>query len=196
MIDMLELLSFPEIRDRAHRISIETYHRMIEAGEFDEAPVELVDGVIIEKMSKSDLHILLVDYLVELLRDHCPRNEFWVRKEDPITTGRSEPEPDVSIIDGPRPGLGAAKPTKARFVIEVAIHSLTLDRAKAAHYAEAGVSEYWIVRPEARKIEVYRNPAGDSYETRLATEASETLSSSALPGFEFNLDDALKLMES
>lgn len=84
-----------------------------------------------------------------------------------------------------------SKPTTAQFIIEVAIHSLALDRAKAREYGNAGVPEVWIVQPEGRVIEVYRNPVTGVYSQVLEIPADALLESSSLPGFSFRLADAL-----
>ena len=79
---MLEVLDSPDIRKRVAPITIERYHRMIDLGVFAEWKVELLNGVLVEKMSKSELHLFLVDLLVELLFGYCSGSDFWVRKEE------------------------------------------------------------------------------------------------------------------
>lgn len=188
---MLEVLDSPDIRKQVAPITIERYHRMIDLGVFDEWKVELLNGVLVEKMSKSELHLFVVDFLMELLLGFCSRSDLWVRKEDPITIGTSEPEPDISVIKGSRSQFRRSKPTTAQFVVEVAISSLAIDRAKAAEYAKAGIPEYWIVRPEAALIDVYRFPVNGQYTETTEVPAETALASSALPGFSFNLAKAL-----
>lgn len=189
---MLEALEIQDIRERVAPITIERYHRMIDLGVFDGWNVELLNGVLVEKMSKSELHVYLVDLLVELLRDFCASAKFWVRKEDPITIGDSEPEPDVSVIAGARSDFRRSKPTTAQFVAAVAVSSLGVDRAKAADYAKAGIAEYWIVRPEELLIEIYRNPIDGAYTERTELSGETAVDSIALSGFSFALADALK----
>jgi Uma2 family endonuclease len=189
---MLEVLDIPDVRNQIAPISIERYHRMIEMGLFDDWNVELLNGALVEKISKSSFHVFVVDLLLELLRAHCPETEFWVRKEDPLTIGDSEPEPDISVVAGSRRQYKHTNPITARFVIEVAISSVGIDRAKAGDYAAAGVPEYWIVRPEAKTTEVYRNPVDGEYTSKEEVPAASRLESSALPGFFFFLTDALK----
>jgi len=172
-------------------ISIERYHQMIDLGVFDEWKVELLDGVLVEKMSKSELHLFVVDLLMELLLDFTRGSQFWVRKKDPITMERSELEPDVSVVKGSRSQFRHAKPRTAQLVIEVAISSLSIDRAKAIEYAKAGIAEYWIVQPEARQTEVYRFPTGERFTKSIIVPAESILESSALPGFSFLLEKAL-----
>ena len=138
---------------------------------------------------------LSINFLYQALAKFCAGSgsEWFVGKEDPITIGNSEPEPDISVIKGQLSDFRHAKPTTAQFVIEVAISSLALDRAKARDYVIARVPEYWIVVPEAetiRTIEVYRHPATGAYTEKLEVPAESTLESTALPGFSFNLRDA------
>ena len=188
---MLEILENPDLREHVAPITIDHYHRMIELGVFAGWNVELLDGVLVEKMSKSELHLYLVDLLFELLRAHCSAAGLWVRKEDPITIGDSEPEPDLSIVAGTRRDFRHRKPTTARLVIEVAVSSLVIDRAKAGSYASAAIPEYWIVRPDAQLTEVYRRPTSGVYTEVAEVDAQAALESEALPGFRFSLAEAL-----
>ncbi len=188
---MLEVLEIPEIRHRVDPVSVERYHRMIELGLLADRPVELIDGVIVEKMSKSPLHVYLVDWLWKRLHAHASGAGWWVRKEDPLTLARSEPEPDLSVVSGSREEHRHAQPGTARFIIEVAIHSLAVDRAKTKEYARAGVPEVWIVQPEERTTEVHRHPAEDRYTEVFGVPADALLESVALPGFTFTLAAAL-----
>ena len=188
---MLEVLEIPEVRKRVAAVTVERYHRMIDLGFFAERPVELINGVIVEKMSKSALHLYLVALLLKSLQRHCAEAVFWVRKEDPITIGNSEPEPDLSVVKGSLEDFRHVKPTTAQFVAEVAINSLALDRAKVREYGKAEVPEVWLVQPEERAIEVYRNPLAGVYSEILEVPAETVLESIALPGFAFRLADAL-----
>ncbi len=188
---MLEILEDAEIRKRVAPVTIERYHRMIAAGVFDECPVELINGVIVQKMSKSELHLFVFQVLFRALAKFCPEDQFLVRKEDPLTIGDSEPEPDISVVAGRLEDFWLLKPTTAHLVIEVAISSLALDRAKTATYAQAGVPEVWIVVPEDQRTEVYRRPVDGRYSEVLHIAAETLVESSALPGFAFDLSAVL-----
>jgi Putative restriction endonuclease len=95
---MLPLLDTPGFRERALPLSVETWHWMIERGV---APprAELLQGLIVEKMSKSPLHTKLLDRLWKAF-DTSLGKEFWVRKEEPLTLADSEPEPDLAVVPG------------------------------------------------------------------------------------------------
>lgn len=189
---MLEILNIPDVRERVAPITIERYHRMIDLGLFAEWNVELLNGGLVERMSKSALHQFLVDLLVSLLRNACSESDFWVRQEGPITIGDSEPEPNVSAVRGVRAQFKHANPSTAQFVIEVCVSSLAIDRAKALDYAKAGVVEYWIVRPGAKLTEVYLEPNESGYAEVVEIPAQTTLDSVAMPGFKFNLAETIE----
>lgn len=189
---MLDILDIPTLRERMAPISVEKYHRMIESGIFDDWDVELLDGVLVKKISKSELHVYFTDLFVDLVRSFCGSGEFWVRKEDPITIGNSEPEPDLSVIKGQRSDFRYCKPQTALFVAEVAISSFSIDLAKAVDYAAAEVAEYWVIRPEEKLIKVFQQPVNGRYEVERDYDAQELIESVALPGFEFRLADHLE----
>ncbi len=185
---MIEVLNIPDFRKRVAPISVALYHRMIESGEFGDRSFELIEGSLVEKMSKSELHVFLVRLLFHQLQDCCPETCF-VQKEDPVTLDESEPEPDVSVIEGD--WRVVKKPTTARFVAEVAITSIAVDRAKAPGYARAEIPEFWIVCPELEQTEVYRKPVNGQYTEKLTIDAKTPIQSTALPGFSFNLAEAI-----
>ena len=107
------IVKSPGISQWVAPVSVDAYHRMIESGVFAEKSYELIEGVLIEKMSKSHLHSLVVDILLDLLKSFCPREEFWVRQEAPITLDHSEPEPDLSVIRGARSDFESNQPRRS-----------------------------------------------------------------------------------
>lgn len=178
---MVGILDQPEFRKHVVPLSVAAYHRLGELGLVDKR-TELIRGVIIEKMSKSPLHELITDQLVDLVKA-AAGDGFWVRKEAPITLADSEPEPDVSVVPGRRVDYAEAHPNSAALVIEVAVSSIDLDREKAAVYAEAGVAEYWLVLVEQKQVEVHRSLAGKGYSCRDIFGVGDVVQSSVLPSF-------------
>jgi Uma2 family endonuclease len=74
-------------------------------------------------------------------------------------------------------------PTTARWVIEVAVASVDLDREKAAIFAAAGVPEYWIVLADEARIEVYADPTTSGYSSQRQFAAQDgDLHSAQFPG--------------
>jgi Uma2 family endonuclease len=163
---MSSILELPSVRQRVSRFSVETYHVMSELGLVDER-TELLRGAIVEKMTKSPLHVSVVSRLFELA-SRAVRPGQMVRKEDPMTLADSEPEPDIAVVVGVADDFRRAHPSAALLVIEVAVRTEETDREKAAIYAEAGVGEYWLVLAEKGAIEVFSRPSAGHYgETRV-----------------------------
>lgn len=158
---MSSLLDNPAIRSGVEPISVEQYRRMGEAGIID-TKTELIAGVILRKMIKSPLHTLTVKRLVDALTGQLGE-EIELRKEEPLTLESSEPEPDIALVSRGSYDPTRSHPATALLVIEVAINSESLDRAKTAIYAAAQVSEYWLVLPERRLVECFADPHGDRY---------------------------------
>ena len=141
---------------------------------------ELLRGVIVEKMSKSILHIQLANR-VFLLLVAALASRFWVRQEAPITTHDSEPEPDISVVAG-RDVDYEQHPTTAKLVVEISVTTLAEDREMAFIYAEAGVEEYWIVNAADRCIEVHRCPQEGRYQETTFHSVGQSFPCSSLPG--------------
>jgi len=158
------ILDEPSVRSSALPITVEQYHRLSSDGIVPES-TELLQGVIIEQMTKSPLHTFLVQRLAGLLAASLPPGLF-IRKEEPLTLVDSEPEPDIAVVIGVPDDYRTSHPATAKLVIEVAIATLGIDRAKSDVYAAAGVDEYWIVVPETRSVEVYRSPSVGGYGSR------------------------------
>lgn len=146
-----------------HRLSVEEYHRLVEAGGFDEdARVELLDGLLAERSPKTRAHENAVAWLARWLMRSVDLETFEVRVASPLTLADSEPEPDVAVIalDAPRP----YHPATATLVIEVAVSSQRRDLGvKPALYAAAGVPEYWVLDLDRRRLVVHRQPRAGEY---------------------------------
>lgn len=157
-----------------HRFSVEQYHRLGELGVLSaEDRVELLEGWIVQKMNQRPIHGFTVRWLHEWLQRQL-ESGWLCQCQLPITTARSEPEPDLAIIQGAHQDFRQRHPSGAecRLVIEVADTSLLKDRAKAAIYQSAGVQEYWIVNLIDRQIERYNfADNSDSLEPQLLTAA-------------------------
>ena len=177
---MTELLEVPAIRQRVARLSVEDYHRL------GELPVELLRGTIIEKMSKSPAHQFFIERVRKILATQIAP-DLTMRQEGPLTFTDSEPEPDLSVVRGLPESYRHAHPTAAELVVEVAVSSLEIDRLKALIYAEAGVSEYWIVCPDEKQVEVYRQPGAQGFAERAVLTAPAIIECAALSGVRLDL---------
>lgn len=158
---MIEILERPEVRCRVAPISVAGYHQLRDLG-LVEVKTELLNGVIVEKITKSPLHTFLAQRLHVWLAEGLPSG-WQLRKEDPLTLVSSEPEPDLALVAGSAETYRSHHPTTADLVVEIAVSSVEVDRAKADVYGEAGVSVYWLVLAEHHRVEVYSQPSPNGY---------------------------------
>ena len=184
---MPAILEIPEVRQRVSPLSVEEYHRLDEFNENGHR-TELIRGILIEKMSKSPLHSSLAKRLYDLISAALPE-KFVVRREDPLTLSDSEPEPDVSVVNGKESDFFASHPRTAELVIEVAVTSPALDRENASLYAEAGVKEYWIVLGLERRIEVYTRPENGRYQDMKVFAVEQTVQCNSVPSVQIRIAD-------
>ena len=177
---MIQILEKPAVRDMVMPMSVEQYHRLSASGVVQES-TELLRGVVIEKMTRSPRHVIVVRRLFKWLSQRS-WSGYHVRKEEPLTFADSEPEPDLAIVAGSDEDFEDSHPGSAEFIIEVAITSRELDREKGAVYAEAGVPEFWIVVPDEQVIEVYTGPSDEGYqEVRRHSDPDAPLAIAAFP---------------
>lgn len=146
-----------------YRLTLDQYHAMAAAGILTEdAPVEFLEGWLVEKMTKNSPHIAATALLLNLINRLLPRGWF-LTVQDPIATAYSEPEPDLAVIRGEPRDYLERRPTATDIVlvVEVADSSLDQDRGlKKRVYAEAGIALYWIVNLIDGQVEVYTDPTG------------------------------------
>src|SRR5438552_10746109 len=186
---MTALLDLPAVRQQMHLMSVEEYHRAGETGVLSD-DVELLRGIVVTKMPESPLHELVAGKMTELLLRQVPE-EFKVRRESPLTLRGSEPEPDISVVKGRWDEWANTHPQTAHLVIEVAVTSEAIAESKAEIYSEAGIAEYWLVRPGERTVNVYREPGRDGYLSRSILGEHDRLRCASIPGVEFPLVDIL-----
>ena len=177
-----ELLQIPEVREHLSPVSVEEYHQFPERNHRGRR-TELVRGIVIEKMPKSPLHRWLATFLYKLI-DRTVGNQLMVWLEQPLTFVDSEPEPDISVATGSLDDYMDHHPQTALLVIEVAVTSIDLDRAKAEIYAEADVQEYWIIDPTTKRVEVYRLPKDGTYTSKKDYGLMETVKCQSIPAIQ------------
>jgi Uma2 family endonuclease len=150
-----------------YRLTVAQYHAMAEAGILGEdAPVELLEGWLVKKMTKLPPHTLGTLFVRRALERILP-DGWYLNSQEPITTTESEPEPDIFIARGDPRDYAERHPGPAdlALVVEVADSSLSYDRStKKRIYARANIAIYWIVNLIDRQIEVYTDPTGPADE--------------------------------
>ncbi|MGI0492190.1 Uma2 family endonuclease [Alkalinema pantanalense CENA528] len=166
-----------------YKWSIDRYHAAIEAGIFDEQPVELLQGDLVVMAPEGTAHAAFssdaADYLRRLLGDRAQ-----IRDAKPITLpNNSEPQPDLAIVKplGMEYRNHHPYPEDIFWLIEYAQSTLAKDLGqKQRIYAEAGIQEYWVVNLQDFHLRVFRALQTGQYTTDL-TLTQDTISPLAFP---------------
>ena len=151
-------------------MTVEQYHTMIDQGILGPGdPVELLEGVIVQKMSKKPPHRIATHATRQALQRLVSKG-WYVDTQEPITLEASEPEPDVSVIRGDTRDYSDRHPgpNDVGLIVEVADASLKRDRiVKKRIYATAGIPFYWVLDLTRRRLVVYSEPQGADYSRRV-----------------------------
>lgn len=177
----------------AHPISVEEYDQMIEHGILTgDDKVELLNGVIIEKMPKGTKHSSANDRLTrffyKLLDD-----KVIVRNQNPIWLDAfSEPEPNIVLASLDEKFYADRHPTPEDILLIIEVSDTTLGRdrfAKGLAYAKAGIRQYLVLNVQEETVEDYRNPNADGYGSKQTFQKGESFSLVAFPEIEIKVDD-------
>lgn len=169
-LELLQMATF-------HSLSVEGYHHLIALGVYPEGePLELIEGLVIQKMSRGTAHDEAMDFLDSALAELVPAGWF-VRSQRAVTLPDSEPEPDYAIVRGAPVRNRGRHPQASEvcLVVEVSNTSLALDRNhKSRIYARAGIPVYWIVNVIDKQIEVLTDPSGPTDAPAYGTSTTYT----------------------
>lgn len=145
------------------QFTVAQYHEMARTGILvDGEPIELLEGWLVNKMTKYPPHSVATFETRRVLERLVPAG-WLVDTQEPITTHDSEPEPDVAVVRGSRRDYldHHPSPRDVGLLVEVADTSLDRDRGwKKRIYAAAGIPCYWIVNLIDRQVEVCTQPSG------------------------------------
>lgn len=165
--------------------TVDALHHAIDAGVFEHPErLELIQGRIIEHMGQNPPHSTLVSEIADMLRAaFSPR--YAIREEKPIHISfDGEPIPDVSAVVGKQSDYREHHPTPndVALLIEVADSSVAYDLGeKALLYAQAGITDYWVVLVNEAVIVRHREPTPEGYQTVIRLAEADTLSPLAAP---------------
>lgn len=166
------------------------------SGLFDGQKLELVEGELINKLSKKRPHtnslVLLMNWLIQTFGPPFvnPETPIDVAPEDNPT---NEPQPDLIVLKRELSHFLSSnpQPKDLHLVVEVADTSLNFDlTAKAALYARAGIAEYWVLDVPGRRLLVHREPKSGWYASVVAYNEAESVAPLAAPQNRFRVADA------
>jgi len=157
------------------------YDQLIELGAFQDEPIQLLRGQLVEMSPQGEEHADALCWLSHYFSRLLDPAQWEVRPQVPFAaTDDSEPEPDILIT---RHRRRRGHPRIAELVVEVSNTSLVIDRTiKRSIYAEAKVPEYWIVDVNARLVEIFTNPKARDYTKVVEVDRSGILRPKHVPG--------------
>ena len=158
--------------------------------QYDGVHAEWVDGEVELKMSVSDVHQRIGNFLFRLMAEYVEAYDlgriFQLEFQMKLTKARSGREPDLffvpksklmntqfSYFDGP-----------ADLVIEiVSTDSVKRDyENKFNEYQSGGVLEYWLIDPLTEQVSFFQSDADGIFQ-RIPSDADGIYYSTGLPGF-------------
>lgn len=172
--------------------TVDEYYEMARVGILKpNERVELLDGEIVPMNAIGTPHLWCVNRLNRHFTGFPDR--AFVQVQLPLRlNNRSEPEPDVVLLQLDTPQDRHPGPQDAYLVIEVADTSLRTDRGrKRTMYARAGIPEYWIVDLQHDRVEVYRDPSRARYQTILLASRDDTVSPLFAPDLQISVSRIL-----
>ena len=125
---------------------------------------ELVDGEIINKMGQKPPHRIVITLLLAYLTRNF--DSLRVQIQGPIDVApqdnpTNEPEPDGVVLVQPTTAYLTGNPPARAVCLMVEVSDTTLRfdlTTKMKRYARAGISDYWVIDINNRKIIVHRDP--------------------------------------
>jgi Uma2 family endonuclease len=167
------------------KFSSEAYHRLSDYGLLpSSARVELLNGEIVEMSPINSPHSGTINRLQKILEKLLGKT-YIIANQNPIQLGvYSEPEPDLAVLNWRDDFYFDQHPTPAEviFLIEVADSTLEKDREiKLPIYAQANISEVWIVNLRARQVEIYTSPKGAEYQQFKIFKPGDLLEGTLVP---------------
>jgi Uma2 family endonuclease len=157
----------PQLLSSLYRMTVDRYDRLVAAGMLDDPKVELIQGLLVRKMSKNPPHMIATGRLFRLLDRLLPAG-WHLRQEGPVRIpDLDEPEPDIAVVAGAIEDYLESHPGPGNLALLVEVAESSLDRdqhEKQTAYARGGVPYYWIVNLVDRQVEVYADPRGGRYQ--------------------------------
>lgn len=154
-------------------------------------PVEMIDGVLIEISPAHHAHAHAMTKLVIAIRSKLQASSTLLADaaiylaKDPMLT------PDLVVLP---PGILSheASGSDPELVVEISDAALRRDVGpKARDYAQNGVSEYWIVDINNRKLHIHRDPGPAGYHNVVIQCWSTPETALLIPGLTLTLSEIL-----
>ena len=178
-------MSTEEIPIHRHRLTVDEYYRMAEAGILaPDARVELIEGEIVDVPPIGSRHSSAVNRLHQALALAIGKRAI-VQAQGPVRLlPRSEPQPDLAVLRAREDFYRDAHPTAvdALLVVEVSNSTLAYDRSvKVPLYARHGIVEAWLLDLKANRMHCFAQPLYGQYGRVSEVTALSKISIAGLP---------------
>ncbi len=175
--------------------TVKEYDRLIEAGILADTPrLELIRGEIVKMAAIGRKHAGCVNRLNDLMHQKLGQSVILAVQNPVAMDELSEPQPDLTILRRQADFYtsGHPQPDDVLLLIEVADSTLESDRAiKIPLYAEAAITEVWLVNLNDDQVEVYRHPIPTGYQSKQVWQRGQTLTMLAFPMIPIAVDEIL-----
>jgi Uma2 family endonuclease len=173
-------------------ISVKNYEEMFEHGILtSEDKVELLNGVLIEKMPKGKKHASANDKIARFFY-RIFDEKVIIRNQNPIILDDiSEPEPDIVLAKWNETEYAESHPTPKDIllIMEISDTTLAYDReTKAKAYSRNGIQQYLLLNLNNQTLEDFREPSEDGYQSKRTWRKGDSLDLVAFPEVEIKLD--------
>ena len=153
-----------------YRFTVTQFRQLLRDGTIGpQERVELIDGLVVNKVSKNPPHILVGKLLFSGLQGIVPVGWHVTKDDDVVVSDHDQPQPDLAVVRGsPRDYLDRyATAADIGLAAEISESTLASDRLiKIPRYASGNIPVYWIVNLIDEQVEVYTNPVGATYSDR------------------------------
>ncbi len=175
-------------------LTADEYDQMVERGAFDhlQRKIELIRGELREMNPAGPVQDDLIVYLTNWSARSTSPATISVTSQTGLDLAElcSRPEPNLMWLSARRYRGRHPSAADVLLAVEVSYSSLATDfREKAELYAEAGITEYWIVDAKTQCVHVFRNPQGTNYIDRSIVGVDDTLSPLQTPDISLDLRD-------
>jgi Uma2 family endonuclease len=174
-----------------HKLNLEDYHRMIEAGIFTpNQRIELLEGKLFDMAPIGPAHSGTTNYLTRLFFQ-AVGDKAIVSVQNPVMLGdNSEPQPDLMILRSREDFYRSSHPVaeEVLLLVEIADTSASSDRSyKIPLYARHGIPEVWLLDVKRQQLEIHTQPEQGQYRQVHLAQTDEAIRLSQLPEIEINV---------
>lgn len=153
------------------RLTVPEYERIVREGILDpNKRHELIEGWVVEKMSRNPPHDYVLSCIQDALAAVLPK-DWNLRNQMGVTLDESLPEPDLAVAIWPRSHFRDRHPNPGDLglVVEVSDRTVALDLGpKCRSYARNGIIQLWIADLPNQILHVFTGPSGPTDEPAYA----------------------------